>query len=698
MRTTKGKEEKTKQVRQIIMMFVLLLVVLPACAQRKVSGKLTNDGHTMEWSVSGITVTKKGQPKLETSVMTPAGVGSLKQEIEGTVAPGTTITADLKKVSGKKMPKIYIDFDYRKKGDPVFMPSHTIQLEEKEYTSKSFTVPSNAESVEIFITYRTPAPQPRSYALDMNVSLWLKVKGGTTATPSPVKPENRERRKYTGTIERFGEKMKFTLSGGVVTYKDGPYPPRIDRILSPNSTASGVLRVDVEPGETVSLTVERLKGSSEWYKRCEAQLDGKMVAGEGKAHYSIKVPNDKEYFNGKVIYYGKNSALGFDILFNVKNKVTLAEEISPTSWNDVLDDNNCEICGSEYSEFKPNGYSTGAKYSCTKDPNKKMHDIESGKVIYGNTKIWTDDQELGINYGDQENTIIIEKNSEVEFTNDQGVQIWTVIKGGIRGINLKPLNGTGGSFLFYTPRPQVQAIPFGTVFVIQSNNNTSHVYLLSGSMEVTSKKTGKKVMLKPGQASTVGIDGEQKVQQFDIKKAAKKFGITDAQLQGQVSTSTVATKRYELQRGIVKYKVTKGSQQGVLAKAFDMYGVYERRELRMGNQTSIALTAGAESYALDKNKKTARRTKDADLNFLNLNETLMKKLKLQKKGTATVMGKKCDHYVGTNVEYYVWKGLVIKKVQKGKNGATTIHEVTSIEQPASIDPKMFKMPDGYTVK
>lgn len=34
------------------------------------------------------------------------------------------------------------------------------------------------------------------------------------------------------------------------------------------------------------------------------------------------------------------------------------------------------------------------------------------------------------------------------------------------------------------------------------------------------------------------------------------------------------------------------------------------------------------------------------------------------------------------MEYYVWKGLVIKKVQKEKNGATTIHEVTSIEQPA----------------
>lgn len=50
------------------------------------------------------------------------------------------------------------------------------------------------------------------------------------------------------------------------------------------------------------------------------------------------------------------------------------------------------------------------------------------------------------------------------------------------------------------------------------------------------------------------------------------------------------------------------------------------------------------------------------------------------------------------MEYYVWKGLVIKKVQKEKNGTITVHEVTSIEQPASIDPTMFKLPSGYTVK
>lgn len=50
------------------------------------------------------------------------------------------------------------------------------------------------------------------------------------------------------------------------------------------------------------------------------------------------------------------------------------------------------------------------------------------------------------------------------------------------------------------------------------------------------------------------------------------------------------------------------------------------------------------------------------------------------------------------MEYYVWKGLVMKKVQKESDGTTTIHEVTSIEEPTSVDPSLFKVPSGYTVK
>ena len=233
------------------------------------------------------------------------------------------------------------------------------------------------------------------------------------------------------------------------------------------------------------------------------------------------------------------------------------------------------------------------------------------------------------------------------------------------------------------------------VYAIESQGSEVKINMLSGFVPVVSEKTKAFYILKEGQSATVGRNGKIVVKKIDVNKVAKKFGISNAALQGNTET---VVKRYEIERAIVKYKVTKGDHQGVLAKAFDKYGRYERRELQMGNHLTIALLQDNVSYTLDRNTKTAKRTKDADLNFLNLNETLMKKLNLKKKGTKKVLGKDCILYEGKNVQFYVWKGLVLKKVQKEKNGTTTIHEVTSIEEPTSIDAKMFKMPKGYTVK
>ena len=234
------------------------------------------------------------------------------------------------------------------------------------------------------------------------------------------------------------------------------------------------------------------------------------------------------------------------------------------------------------------------------------------------------------------------------------------------------------------------------VFACEIKNGAGTAYVFKGEMTLRNKDD-KTYKLKAGQAGTLARDGKITVKKFDANKIAKKFGITDAQLQGETATTATTTRRYELERAVVKYRVTRGSQQGIMGKCFDNYGSMERRELRMGDQTSIALTQGGNSYTLNKKTKTAKRTQNADLNFLDMNNALMKKLNLVKKGTATVVGKKCDHYVGRNVEYYVWMGLVMKKVQKNSDGTTTTHEVTSIEEPTSVDPKIFKMPDGYTV-
>ena len=177
-----------KKLYTTLTTLVLLMTALVANAQTKVEGTLENDGHKMKWSISGVTVTEKGKPQFEKVIYAGTNDGNLKQELSGTVAPGATITADLQKISGKGKPKVYIQFDYYKKGSAFSVYyGRTITFEEKEYETKIFRVPSDATEVLVSIFYRTPDPQPRAYALQMEVLGTFEV-GNKTPEPQP-KPE-----------------------------------------------------------------------------------------------------------------------------------------------------------------------------------------------------------------------------------------------------------------------------------------------------------------------------------------------------------------------------------------------------------------------------------------------------------------------------------------------------------------------------
>jgi hypothetical protein len=566
-------------------------------------------------------VTKKGQPKFEKVNFAGTNDGSIKQEIEGTVSPGTTITADLKKVSGKKMPKIFIDFDYRKTGDPIFMPGHLIQLEDKDYMSKSFTVPSNAETVDIFITYRTPDPQPRAYALEMNVSIRLNVKGGTTATPvrpsAPVKKDTcRMRESKYGFFDLWGE-----VSIRCNDEEDDAYEiARLDDPIYENDR----IRTKEDSGAVLV-----------W------ELD-----------------DDENPYQNQTLTIGEESV----IVIPIKPRdpcVVRNYEDGTINW----------------------GYVAGKAWALQKYNFKRM----------------LEGRELG-------------DPCEKEVWFMMGVRDLDVLPPGIdkekirmhyKELSLEQVIKIKRSIMLWNDHNNPAFQNKGTtteipvVYAIESQGSEVKINMLSGFMPIVSEKTKAFHILNQGQSATVGRNGKIVVKKIDVNKVAKKFGISNAALQGNTET---VVKRYEIERAIVKYKVTKGDHQGVLAKAFDKYGQYERRELKIGNVETIALTQGSASYALDKKTKKAKRTKDADLNFLNLNETLMKKLKLQKKGTAKVLNKDCTIYTGSDTEYYVWKGIVMKKVQKESNGTTVVHEVTSIEVPKSIEAKYFKMPAGYKVK
>lgn len=241
------------------------------------------------------------------------------------------------------------------------------------------------------------------------------------------------------------------------------------------------------------------------------------------------------------------------------------------------------------------------------------------------------------------------------------------------------------------------------VFACEIKNGAGTAYVFRGEMTLRNKND-KTYKLKAGQAGTLTRDGKITVKKFDANKIAKKFGITNAALLGNITSptlpnhnSTEMTKRYGVERALVKYKVTRGNEEGVLAKLFDAYGHMERRELKMSNQKTVQVTQGTTSYTLNTEQKTAQGVKNAELNFMDFTTPLMKKLDLKKKGTGKVLNRECTIYANSTTEYYVWQGIVLKKVERKGNTITTT-EATSIEQLTSVDAALFKVPSGYSIK
>ena len=90
-----------------------------------------------------------------------------------------------------------------------------------------------------------------------------------------------------------------------------------------------------------------------------------------------------------------------------------------------------------------------------------------------------------------------------------------------------------------------------------------------------------------------------------------------------------------------------------------------------------------------------KQLKNDETNFLGSGSKTVDGCKLEKSGTATVNGKSCDIFKGkrngTTIEYYIWEGVPMKRVEKDSDG-TTSTTVESIELPASVDASLFEIP------
>ena len=646
-----------KTISRMMMTVVLLIVALTANAQG-----VTKGTHNPLVGSGPLTFSFSGGKVID--------IDGFKAQLSYTyeVEPGATLSFSC---SGKSGYRIYISDGHGK----------TI----KQITGKS---PS--------ITYQVPKGT-EGFSVTLEDYPGFSVAGATEVVIAcVVKKPSKGLSSYKGTISYLDTKMEYSFSGAIVTEKK----------VTSDGYSINAMQVEIkgqtEAGSNLSATFKKIAGCVK-----EASDAAVSISVESSGGQSLSLQNESEKSgkgfstcSGKVPDNAKKIVIMFtyqDItLRQINCYVTLdvvkkanAQEKGSLKWNDESAANYCEHCKGQVSTYTIQSGSRG--YICCNNHRNEQKKY-AREVHNWHDFIFYNDLICADNYGEVE---IINKCADVRITISEGSvvhlkkrakdrkDIWVLEKGELVGQGVKR---TDCEF----EMTYCSAVPTGTTYVLQNDGKSSHVYLLEGSMEVTSKKGSKKSTLKPGQAATVNNQGQMSVKSFDVAAMAKKYKISD------LSTTTQDKNRYDMKCAVVKYKYTKGKEVGQHERAFDNYGKVERRYFKISNKETLFYILNNKDYTLDVKKKTMTVSDDVQLNFLYPDKTRIKKI--TQKNPVTILGKTCTFYQSSTSDYWVWKGIVLKKVERLKNGTKAIYEATSIQTPASLPASTFEIPKGYKTK
>lgn len=568
-----------------IMMTALLLLAVTGAKADNYKGTLERHGVKMEYAFSGGTVTKKSKP-----VVGGAPYAEMFVPIEGEVKPGSTVTASCKKLTGLATFKEVT----------ITTLIHTNDGQVKQDIKKgsgscsaSISIPSNATKVSMSMSYRSWRTKLTSEIT------WNVVKEGRPTTTTPTAPgatttESQTGGTYKGTINRQGMTLEYTIKGVKMIRKEKP------TYMGNNPKEGNYFQdywVAVSSGQSVTVSCKKVKGKKDPIIMIEAKYSDHPGAGGGRIIDTNTMPRDKEKTETTVVQKKEFGQISISYLgdtgdwitvtyhFNIDGHMdsVLNETPSTTTpstttagnfnWKDIAPDENCPVCKKPFSGYEVLHVNGSVGQRC-KDGHGNFASMSALEPYYFYDYIVTkSDGEVTLFYGDQENTVTVKPNSTVICAPlANGNSRWYVHKGAIVGQHLKHVDKV---------RPTLQltnctAYPKGTVYVAEDDGKVSRVYLLSGAMDVTSTKTNKKVTLKPGQAATVSADGQQKVQAFDVKKLAKKYGIktsattTPAADQGRISAiKGFATKFVVVNKkfAVMNYPVT----------YYDYYAIYGKK-------------------------------------------------------------------------------------------------------------------------
>ena len=432
-----------------------------------------------------------------------------------------------------------------------------------------------------------------------------------------------------------------------------------------------------------------------------------IFKNEKRASYKFTVPSNCK--SGVIRLYYRTQKGNY---MYVHDEFFVRGITSPTPPK-VVSTDECDVCSEKCQGLEFKGI-TGSVWKVCNQAYKgsNSHKAKAGEKIFRNDLITTYDKSKAmIRYTPTGSTYTLGANSSFLVTS--GSNTLDLVAGTLL------VNYNKADKNLQIVLKKLRTFIKGTIVAFEETGSESRVWLFAGEVEVKSEKTGKTSTLKPGQKAIVGKNNNIVVSSFDIKQGASKFDIPMSDINnhygnvnnGQSSNTSTSTSsgkyaRYGAKRGIVK-SVDEGDDIRMYYTTWwDDYGRLERSEIigceekKGGKWVSSSYSQIINIIVDDKhymyNKSIGwKQMKNTKTSFLGSGTKTVDGCKLTKSGTATVNGKPCDVFKGkksnSTLEYYIWEGVVLKRVEKDSDGTSTT-TVKSIELPNSIDSSKFAIP------
>lgn len=342
----------------------------------------------------------------------------------------------------------------------------------------------------------------------------------------------------SGTIQGNDCSLRYSLSGGTVV-KNGQMPAGPKQLY---------YTCEAKAGTTVSLTIDAVNNKANRlpYLRVEvrrsAQVNSevllrKTISGKN-ASYSYTIPKDAGYVSmiGDV-QDGTRTPCVVNVSWKVVEKPsTPAPAKKPVkTYEKRINPDNCPHCHQKISHYDIADYSGEVKIRCFDEEDDSYEFVDLDTPIYGNDLIdlHDDESKVVLSYYNGAMRFYYYGECRVHIINEREQNKLEMLFGSMIG-NIKRM---AEGKLLDVEMSEIALGINGTIFAVKETGSQSSAWLFAGSVTAKSKRTGKRITLQPGQCVSAGRNGVMNVQDFDIEKEAKKWGIKMSDIQNHYSNT-----------------------------------------------------------------------------------------------------------------------------------------------------------------